>query len=196
MERQMTTDQTQTLVAFDLMDQHAMGKARQSNPKIEKAIQASIIENLKQLGKSKNIGAILRTEKLFIGKDMVENIGNAQMHERLQQSMRGIYAAERSAEAVKSPETYKPVAEALAEHNQNRVGSIPKDAAREFFTAHNVTLVNAPRAGMDAEQKQIIELRKNNMRVAGREYQALQKQTMGFDTPKDQGQQQTAGMSR
>ena len=96
-------------------------------------------------------------------------------------------AALRLLEKVRSPESYRSVDE---EHTtrKRRSGGLPLDEAREFFKSHNSRLLNLDKAILSDEEKGLIDIRRANIRKAGKMYISLQQQALGITPPrKDRG---------
>ena len=57
---------------------------------------------------------------------------------------------------------------------------LPLDEAREFFKSHNGRLLNLNKSVLSDEEKELIDIRRANIRKADRMYIALQQQTLGI----------------
>ena len=78
----------------------------------------------------------------------------------------------------------------LATHRsrKRRSGGLPLDEAREFFKSHNGRLINLDKGILSDEEKELIDIRRANIRKAGKMYIALQQQALCITPPrKDRG---------
>ena len=90
-------------------------------------------------------------------------------------------------EKVQSPESYRTIDESHSTRKR-RSGGLPLDEAREFFKSHNSRLLNLDKAILSDEEKELIDIRRANIRKAGKIYIALQQQVLGITPPrKDRG---------
>ena len=86
-------------------------------------------------------------------------------------------------EKVRSPENYRAIDEAHGSRKR-RSGGLPLDEARELFKSHNSRLLNLNKAILSDEEKELIDVRRANIRRADKIYIALQQQALGIAPPK------------
>ena len=60
---------------------------------------------------------------------------------------------------------------------------LPLDEAREFFKSHNGRLINLDKGILSDEEKELIDIRRANIRKAGKMYIGLQQQALGIAPP-------------
>ena len=139
------------------------------------------------IGKTGDDRSILKAE-LAVLQEERDYLSNATVQEgSLDTAIEGAIATLRLQEKVRSPESYRSVDE---EHTtrKRRSGGLPLDEAREFFKSHNSRLLNLNKAILSDEEKELIDIRRANIRKAGKMYIALQQQALGIAPPqKDRG---------
>ncbi len=82
-----------------------------------------------------------------------------------------------------NPNEYKIIAKGFTQ-SKNISAGLPLDEARQYFRAQKTRFINMSKVDLSDEKKDIIELRKNNLRHAGEIYSAMQAGILG--TPKNQ----------
>lgn len=145
-----------------------------------------------EIGKSGDIDLILAAERRFLENDRTQYANSPAMKRSLEAAMAELRSAERHVAVVDDPRQYRAVNES---HSlpKNRKADLPYDEARQFFGSHAARLLNMDKSRLDAEEKKIVDLRKSNMRTAGKLYEARQRKTLGIEPPaKDRG----LGLSR
>ena len=139
------------------------------------------------LGKTGDPKLMLEYELALLQEER-KNLSNSKTQEgSLDTAIEGAMATLKLLEKVRSPESYRSVDE---DHStrKRRSGGLPLDEAREFFKSHNSRLLNLDKAILSDEEKELIDIRRANIRKAGKMYIALQKQTLGIAPPrKDRG---------
>ncbi len=150
-----------------------------------------ILSHIKEVGQSGDIELIIATEKALLVTDLTLYANSGAMANSLKTAMKEVQAAENSLPLVQDPVLYKAVDDSHG-HHKSRVGGLPKDAARQFFTSNAARLLNMDKSRLDGEEKAIVEERKRNMRAAERLYAVLQHKALGIAPAHDRDH----GMSR
>ncbi|WP_142850699.1 hypothetical protein [Telmatospirillum sp. J64-1] len=157
---------------------------RDRTPPAEKLRQnrTRIADHVRQLGKSGDLNQILAAERHFLENDLAQYANSGAMKGSLDTALAELSAAEKLMGKIRDPEAYRHVDES---HSlpKNRKGGLPYDEARQFFSAHAARLLNMDKSRLDAEEKKIVEIRKQNMRAADRLYVDLQRQALGLTAP-------------
>ena len=104
-------------------------------------------------------------------------------------------AAEAVIPLVKDPVLYAAIAQGHGQP-QSRIGALPNDAARQFFSAHHTRLLNQDKARLDSEEKLILDARRANILKAERLYIPLQRQALGLSEKKAPDKGQDRGLTR
>ena len=146
-----------------------------------------ISDYVAEIGKTGDDRYILETE-LAVLQEERNYLSNSKTQEgSLDTAIEGAMATLRLLEKVRSPESYRSVDE---EHTtrKRRSGGLPLDEAHEFFKSHNSRLLNLDKAILSDEEKELIDIRRANIRKAGKIYIAMQQQALGITPPrKDRG---------
>ncbi|WP_417247411.1 hypothetical protein [Celeribacter sp.] len=139
-----------------------------------------IARHLGQVGKSGNLDLIVATEKAILQNDLDRYANSAAMKTSLTTALTELATTERHIEIVNDPAAYRLIDES---HSlpKNRKGGLPRDEARQFFASHAARLLNQDKSRLDPEEKRIIDLRKQNMRIAEKLYAVRQSKTLGID---------------
>ena len=146
-----------------------------------------ISDYVTEIGKTGDARLILETE-LAVLQEERDNLSNATVQEgSLDTAIEGLTLSLNLLEKVRSPESYRDVDENHGSRKR-RSGGLPLDEAREFFKCHNSRLLNLNKAILSDEEKELIDIRRANIRKAGKMYIALQQQALGITPPrKDRG---------
>lgn len=147
--------------------------------------------HLKEVGQSGDVALIIATEKALLVTDLTLYSNSGAMANSLKTALLELKAAEALLPKVADPSLYKSVDEA---HSlpKNRIGGVPRDEARQFFSSNAARLLNMDKSRLDREEKAIVEERKRNMRIAEKGYTALQHKVLGIAPAQDRG----PGLSR
>jgi hypothetical protein len=148
--------------------------------------RAEIADFVRQVGKSGDLEMILEVEKRFVDNDLTQYANSGAMANSLKGAMAELEAAEKTIPLVKDPVLYRAVDDSHG-HPKSRAGSLPKDAARQFFASHAARLLNWDKSRLDDAEKQIIDLRKSNMRTAEKLYADRQRKTLGIEAKQEKG---------
>ena len=146
-----------------------------------------ISDYVTELGKTGNAKLMLEYELALLQEERQYLSNSTVQKGSLDTAIEGAMATLRLLEKVRSPESYRSVDE---EHTtrKRRSGGLPLDEAREFFKSHNSRLLNLDKAILSDEEKELIDIRRANIRKAGKIYIALQQQALGIAPPrKDRG---------
>lgn len=149
-------------------------------------LRSDLLKEIRAIGKGGDIDMTLAVERRFLENDLAQYANSGAMKSSLETALAELAAAERLVVKVRSPEAYR---ETDAAHSlpKNRIGDVPRDEARQFFNSHTTRLVNWDKSRLDAEEKRIVDARKDNMRSAGKVYAAMQRQSLGLPTTRQQG---------
>lgn len=145
-----------------------------------------ICTHLQEVGRSGDVALIIATEKALLVTDLTLYSNSGAMANSLKTALLELKAAEALLPKVADPSLYKSVDEA---HSlpKNRIGGVPRDEARQFFSSNAARLLNMDKSRLDREEKAIVEERKRNMRIAEKGYTALQYKVLGIAPAQDRG---------
>lgn len=147
-----------------------------------------IAKMVKDVGKSGDLVSIITVERQFLENDLAQYANSGAMANSLKTALVELSAAEKTIPLTADPVLYAAVDQSHG-HPKSRKGQLPNDAARQFFSSHAARLLNQDKARLDADEKLILEARKNNMRMAEKLYIPLQMRGLGIaDKPKGKGQ--------
>ncbi len=158
-----------------------------------KQSRAAIADQVREIGGSGDLNLILAVERRFLENDRTEYANSPAMKRSLETALVELGASERHVAIVEDPARYRAVDEA---HSlpKNRKGGVPYDEARQFFSSHAARLLNMDKSRLDAEEKKVVEIRKQNMRAADRLYAERQRKTLGIEVAPAKGQGLGLGM--
>lgn len=164
-----------------LGEQQALIKRENSSvAKTVASFQTSLSETLKSVGKSNNIDLLLSTERRFLENEMERYANSSPAKGSLEEALEGLSVTEQLVVKVRDPEEYRKVDEAYA-RPRSRIGGVPRDEARQFFSSHAARLVNLDKARMTLPERAVVNQRKINIRAAEKLYIALQDRALGRD---------------
>ena len=138
-----------------------------------------MLETLKAIGQSGDLSLILTAERGFLENDLQQYANSPAMRSSLTTALLEMKAAERLLGKVSDPGAYRQIDE---EHSlpKNRAGDLPRDEARQFFSAHAARLLNQDKSRLDDDEKRVIDQRKRNIRAGHDLYKALQRAALGL----------------
>ena len=138
-----------------------------------------------EIGKTGDARSILQTE-LAVLQEERDNLSNARVQEgSLDTAIEGLNISLNLLEKVRSPQSYSTINEAHSSRKR-RSGGLPLDEAREFFKSHNSRLLNLNKAILSDEEKELIDIRRANIRKADKIYIGLQQQALGITPPRQE----------
>lgn len=135
-------------------------------------------EIVRDAGKSGDLDVIVAVERRLLENDLAQYANSGAMAKSLEAALVELTATEKMMPIIKNPSLYAVVDQSHG-HPKTRNGGLPLDAARKFFKSHSARLLNQDKSRLDAEEKRILDVRKQNMRTAGKLYAAMQEQTLG-----------------
>lgn len=139
-----------------------------------------LYEELKTIGKSRQIDQILEAEKLFLLNDQSNYIGSSAQGKAIANALSELAAASNAYQKVLSPDSYKEINDNLQSH-KSRSGDLPLDEARQFFKSNSVRILNWDKGKMSVSERSILEARKANMLTAQTIYIGLQRKALGLE---------------
>lgn len=154
--------------------------------------RVDIRNHLREVGKIGDVDLILATEKALLVNDLTLYSNSQAMQTSLGKALLELKVAEKLVVKVRDPGAYKAVDEA---HSlpKNRApkrleNSVPNDEARQFFGSQAARLLNMDKSRLDVEEKEIVDVRKQNMRTAEKAYADMQRRTLGLAPVQERGQ--------
>jgi hypothetical protein len=152
-----------------------------------------LLEHLKAVGKSGDLNTILAIERSFLQNDLDRHANSTAMTNSLKAALAELDAAEALHKKVQDPAAYKATDD---DHSlpRNRVGSLPKDQARQFFSSHAARLLSQDKSRLEPEEKSLVDARKANMRAGEKVYAALQREALGIEAKSAKGRDRGMGL--
>ena len=136
-------------------------------------------DHVTEIGKTGDARSIMEVELALLQEER-DNLSNARVQAgSLDTAIEGITISLDLLEKVRSPESYRLIDEAHGTRKR-RAGGLPLDEAREFFKSHEGRLLNLNKSILSDEEKELIDIRRANIRKAGRMYIAMQRRTLGI----------------
>ncbi|WP_413207943.1 hypothetical protein [Rhodospirillum sp. A1_3_36] len=177
---------------FLLEDGFMRERDRTSPAKQLQNVRNGLLTETKAVGRSGNIDLIMAAERKFLQNDLDRHSTSPGMASSLKVALSDMAIAEKHMAMVRDPVAYGVIDEGHS-RPKNRVGGVPKDEARQFFSSHATRLLNLDRSRLSPEEKHLLDQRKVNMRTAAGLYEALQREALGLP-PK--GREMGKGMER
>ena len=149
---------------------------------ISRAVIKQISRYVAEIGKTGNAKLMLEYELALLQEER-KNLSNSKVQEgSLDTAIEAAKITLGLFEKVQSPESYRAIDESHGTRKR-RSGGLPLDEAREFFKSHNSRLLNLTKSILSDEEKELIDIRRANIRKAGKMYIALQQKTLGIAPP-------------
>ena len=149
-----------------------------------KQTRQDLAAQISEIGKSGNLELIIAAERRFLENDLAQHVTSGAMKNSLKTALKELDDAQAVIPLAKDPSIYQAIDKSHA-HHKSRVGGLPKDAARQFFTSNAARLLNLDKSRLDSEEKAVVEGRKRNMRIAEKVYTTLQQKTLGVTPARD-----------
>lgn len=194
----MTDDKAIGRLGRLFLQEKTLVAERDLTPTAQRLIQSrkAIATHLQTIGKRGDLDLILAAERHFLENDLAEYSNSKAMKDSLNKALLELGAAEKLLPTVRDLAAYRAIDEAHSlpkNRSPHRLeNSVPYDEARQFFSSHDTRLVNMDKSRLAAEEKQIVEARKLNMRAAEKIYTRFQQQALGLAPKQEPGQ----GLSR
>ena len=166
----------------NLSDERTSYKLREQTAEnhMHKTHQSSLRDTVKAIGKSKDVGLILRSERSLLENERMFYSNSPEMAKSLENALSELGGAEGAYKKVQNPDSYKEVDRNLVSH-KSRSGDLPLDEARKFFDSQKARLLNMGKSRLTDEEKEILKLRRNNIIAGKSAYIELQKQALGIE---------------
>ncbi|TAN56393.1 MAG: hypothetical protein EPN20_18820 [Magnetospirillum sp.] len=163
------------------LEEKVLVEARDKTPAAVELKQSrgELTAQLREIGKSGDLDLIMAAERRFLENDLAQYVTSGAMRNSLKTALKELEDARAVLPLVKDSSIYQAIDRSHA-HHKSRVGGLPKDAARQFFTSNAARLLNMDKSRLDAEEKGIVDARKQNMRAADGLYAGLQRQALGL----------------
>ena len=154
---------------------------------VSRAIIKRLSNHVAEIGKTGDDRRILKTELAILQEERNYLSNSTVQRGSLDTAIEGARITLDLLEQVRSPGSYS-IVDKHHRSRKRRSGGLPLDEAREFFKSHNSRLLNLDKAILSDEEKELIDIRRANIRKAGKMYIALQQQALGITPPrKDRG---------
>lgn len=136
--------------------------------------QIELLSTLKKIGKLGEVGMILQAERSLIENER-EFYGNTPpMKKSLDNALSELNGAEITFAKIHIPKQYrKEVNDGYVSHKSRHLG-LPLDETRQFLKSHKARLLNLDKSRLDKGEKDVIEARRSNLRIAEANYIDLQ----------------------
>lgn len=156
-----------------------IGRERSREAKQYRLSQDLLLQATKAIGKTGDIDLILSAEAGFLKNEARFYSNSPSMRSSLSAALAELGQAQKMLPLVKEPDLYLAI-DASHGNAKSRIGGVPRDAARQFFQSHNARLLNADKSRLTDTEKQILDARRHNIRIASLAYSAQQEQVLGI----------------
>ena len=136
--------------------------------------QEDLISTLKQIRDGRDLRTLLQAERQRLFYEAAHYANTPQTKTSVRNALPDIDLAINMADMVEDADSYRVVNQAFR-HAQNRVGSLPRDEARQVFKSHAMRLRGLDKARGTLEHKYVLEARRTNLSAAKELYEELQK---------------------
>ncbi|MDR1350870.1 MAG: hypothetical protein LBJ59_08890, partial [Zoogloeaceae bacterium] len=140
--------------------------------------QQNILSDLKAIGKSGNLEAIIAAEKGIVKFELKEYANSKNMASSLETAQEELEVIETNIALVGDPKKYKGIAASIGQRKLRDANDLPLDGARIAFRSHNARLGNYDKARSDDHEKAIIQARQQNIRIAEKFYIGRQEKAL------------------
>ena len=144
-----------------------------------KNTRSNLLKHLCEVGKSSDLFLIIATEKSIVQGDLDRYANSKGMVSSLRAALSELEAIEHLLALLENRQQYQliDVAHSLA---KNRKAGLPVDEARQAFSSHYVRLSNLDKSRLPDDEKQLIDIRKDNIGNAEHLYIRLQADILGI----------------
>ena len=154
------------------------------NTRAAKQLQGArddLLEHVRKIGSSGDLPSIVATEQAIVKGDLTRYANSADMKKSLTTALTEIGVIERHMAMVADPARYRIVNEA---HSlpRNRKRDLPYDEARQAFNSHYTRLTNLDKSRLTAEEKNVIEARRGNLKTGAKLYEQMQARAIGISS--------------
>lgn len=176
-----TPDPMRAFNALFLTEQKALLLRNATSPaKAVDRTQAALLENLKAVAASCDLNHLLAAERKFLENELERHADSKPAKGSLEEALEGLSVTEQLVVKIRDPDEYRRVNEAYARPRTSRIGGVPRDEARQFFSSHAARLVNLDKARMTPSERAVVNQRKINIRTAEKIYIGMQEQALGL----------------
>jgi hypothetical protein len=143
-------------------------------------IRGNLRRGLREVGQSSDLALIIATERFLVQNELDHYANSAGMKSSLKTALIEINAIEKHLPIVADASRYKAVDAAYSLPRSRRNG-IPYDEARQSFSSHYTRLGNLDKSRLTAEEKDVIDARRDNLKSGVALYQQLQTNILDAD---------------
>ena len=170
------------LVALDRalqQEREAFIAMERDGTKKYKQAQVKILEEIKAARKSGDVGTILGLEKAILENECHYYGQSKREKTKWVRPLERLAVIEKLFDSVRNAKTYAKIAELFT--RRIRIRGVPKDAAHHSFKDLDDNLSNKLlRTRILEEEIATLEARRENLRIAAKEYIALQRRAIGL----------------
>ena len=124
------------------------------------------LKDLRDTGDEARIDDILALEKSHLTEELDKLASGKAQIASLEAGIEDIAIIESFLGHVRNTDRYRDFDSHFAQRKKNRRGNLPDDEARQCFRAHRTRLGNVDRAPLDEFQRQVLDLRRDNIAIA------------------------------
>jgi len=143
------------------------------------AVRKGLQNYVATVGQTGDLSLIIATEKAIVDGDLKRHANSPEMTNSLDTALAELDVIEHHLALVADPLRYQTVNEAYS-LPRNRRNALPYDEARQAMASHQTRLANLDKSRLSADEKMLIERRKDNIKTASRIYINLQTQAIGM----------------
>ena len=140
--------------------------------------QRKLLQALQKIGASDDLDSILLAEELILKNERRLYADKRVMKSSLGNALNEIEAAMLLVNQIKDPAAYKSVVDVYFHSHKVLIRGLPNDGARLFFKSHDSRLTDLEKARLMGIDKELIGVRKTNLKKAWAKYIELQKNAL------------------
>lgn len=151
--------------------------------KQRKQNKQEILSGLREIRKF-GLEGIIAAEKTIVAAEFRDHANSKNMAASLSDALEELTAIETHIRLVGDPKAYGHINASCAQHKLRDTRDLPKDGARRSFRSHDTRLGNYDKAKSDDLEKEIIQTRQQNIRIAEKRYIERQEKALGREARK------------
>lgn len=145
-------------------------------------VRKDLAKHIQGVAKSGDLSLIIATEKAIVDGDLKRYANSSDMAKSLGTALNELGVIENHLRLIADHARYATVNEA---HSlpKNRRGGVPYDEARQAMASHYTRLGNMDKSRLTADEKAVIDARKDGLKTGRKLYETMQVKAVGIDPP-------------
>ena len=170
--------------ALLLEDSAIRGLREQGLLKVLEDAQGRQLDNLREIGESGDIDAILVAERQILENELEHHADSKDMRTSLTNGLNELDLAMDELRKVRDPAVYRAIDEENRWPKRRDSKGLPKDQARLFFASHGTPIISLRKSRTLGLEKPVFTARRKSIDISRDLYMALQRNALGREGPK------------